>query len=89
MSTKKRTIDAFFGTPKSNTVISTKKARASPTATSNARDEVIHSEVLEDAEVVSISIKCRNRRLQQASLEPSPRLRKCSGLYHHIDDPDM
>jgi hypothetical protein len=52
MSAKKRTIDAFFGTPKSNTII-TKKPRSSPIAAGNAQDDVVKHEDLENDGLVS------------------------------------
>lgn len=54
MSAKKRTIDAFFGSPKSNTTTSAKKARASPGIASSLGDEVLKYEDLEDYGVVSL-----------------------------------
>ncbi|KAK6078117.1 DNA repair family protein [Seiridium cupressi] len=55
MATKKRTIDAFFGAPKPNTAISSKKSRASPVTVSKVSDEAIKNNNPDDDETAQYS----------------------------------
>lgn len=53
MSTRKRTIDAFFGAPKSTGVTDAKRVCASPSAARNAEDKLFKNEDLDDNVMVS------------------------------------